>query len=202
MNDKSLKKELEDYMENGDELVFEFPSEFPDIWLYQNRKTRKYTFGLENNLVFANTHESIRLVKNALGAVTRWMIENSYDVTYRLNYFETFSNGISIERQYDTIEEAYAAFRVLALGFIVNARDTAAEEDKNKKTIDNIVFRYKPSCEEWVATCDKPFVFEMADKDIVKLAEKVWKIIPEMEEIERATTERTICEDLNGSDIS
>ena len=101
-----------------------------------------------------------------------------------------FGGGISLEREYDTIEEAYAAFRALALGFILNARDTAEEEDRNKKTIDNIVFNYKPYDEEWVASCEDPFYFAMADEDIVKLAEKVKKAIPAMEEIQSACNKK------------
>ena len=190
MDDKDFEKEIEYYMENGDELIFGYPMELPEVWLNQNRKTKKFTFGLETILRFANTHEAMRHVKNALGAFTRWMIENNHNVGYRFDYWEVFKSGISLERQYDTIEEAYAAFRILALGFITNARDTADDEDKNKKIIDNIVFKYDPNFKEWVASSETPFEFEMADTDIFKLAEKIHKVIPEMEKIERLCNKR------------
>ncbi len=192
MNDKDFEKEVEDCMENGEETIFEYPMELPEIWVFQNRKTNKFKFELETLLGFKNTNGAIGLVKSLLVAFTRWMVENDHDVNYRFDYWKVFNNGISLEKEYDTIEEAYAAFRVLALGFIVNARDTATEEDRNKKTIDNIVFNYEPDDEVWVATCEAPFYFEMADEDIVKLAEKVRKAIPAMEELKRAADESNL----------
>lgn len=55
--------------------------------------------------------------------------------------------------------------------------------EKNKQ-IGDISFKYDHFYREWVATCKSPIEFTIVDKDIIKLAEKVRKVIPEMEEIE------------------
>ena len=83
MNDKEFEKAVEDYMESEREIVFEYPEELSDIWVTQNRKTRKYSFQLETMLGFESTHDAIGLVKRILVAFTRWMIENDHDVNYR-----------------------------------------------------------------------------------------------------------------------
>ena len=156
------------------------------MWVNQDSTTNKYSSGMELLLGFADTQASIKLVKDVLGAFTGWMVENGYDVNYRLDYWKVFRGGISLDRQYETIEEAYAAFRVLALGYIINARDTADTEAQNKTMADNIVFRYDKDIEKWRAYCEAPFEFELMDKNIVSLAEKVYMIIPAMEELVRA----------------
>ncbi len=186
MDDKEFEKDMQYYDENRKKLIFGYPMDLPEMWVCQEPKTNKYSFGMELLLEFEDTQASIKLVKGALGAFTNWMVENGHDVNYRLDYWIVFRGGISLDRQYDTIEEAYAAFRVLALGYIINARDTAEAEIQNKKMADNIIFRYDTDIEKWRAYCEAPFEFELTDKNIVSLAEKVYMIIPAMEELVRA----------------
>ncbi len=186
MDDKEFEKDMQYYDENRKKLIFGYPMDLPEMWVCQEPKTNKYSFGMELLLGFADTQASIKLVKDVLGAFTSWMVENGYDVNYRLDYWKVFRGGISLDRQYETIEEAYAAFRVLALGYIINARDTADAEAQNKTIADSIVFRYDTDIEKWRAYCEAPFEFELTDKNIVSLAEKVYMIIPAMEELVRA----------------
>ncbi|WP_022753357.1 hypothetical protein [Butyrivibrio fibrisolvens] len=178
-----FEKELENNAENGEILIFGYPCDLHDFWVYQNPKTHKYYFGIETALEFENTHGYLFFVQNALIEFAKWMVENNHDVSRSFDYNEVFSEGISIERQYDSLEEVYAAFRVLALGYISCARDVADAEDKNKKMVDNIAFTFFPSEEKWVATCGAPLDFEIADKDIVGLARKIRNLIPEIEDI-------------------
>ena len=184
MNEKDFVKEIRD-IENEKKLIFSWPIDLPELWVYQNLKTKKYSFDVETIYAFSNTRAAISNIKKILEAFAQWMVENNHDVSFRLDYYDVFDDGISLKRQYDTIEEAYAAFRILALGFISNARDVADEEDKNNKRVGDISFKFDPFYGEWVATCKAPFEFKIVDKDIVELADKVKKIIPEMKEIGR-----------------
>lgn len=184
MNAIDFEKERQDYSDNGTKLVFSWPIDLPELWLSQDLKTKKYSFDVETIYAFNDTRAAINNTKRILEAFAQWMVENNHDVSYRLEYSNVFDDGISMKRQYDTIEEAYAAFRILVLGFISNAKDLADEEDRKNKQIGDISFKYDHFYREWVATCKSPIEFTIMDKDIIKLAEKVRKVIPEMEEIE------------------
>lgn len=115
MNAIDFEKWRQDYLDNGTKLVFSWPIDLPELWLSQDLKTKKYSFDVETIYAFNDTRAAINNTKRILEAFAQWMVENNHDVSYRLEYSNVFDDGISMKRQYDTIEEAYAAFRILVL---------------------------------------------------------------------------------------
>lgn len=114
------------------------------------------------------------------------MLENNHDVTYRLSYWDVFTHGITVGGKYDSIEQAYAAFKVLALGFLHGMGVKCTE---SKDELQNLVeFGWDEEAKVWVATGKNP-EFVLEKESIVTLADRVEKIIPEMKEMYLETME-------------
>ncbi len=84
-----------------------------------------------------------------------------------------------MDGEYDTIEQAYAAFRVLALGF---SHGTGTKAEPKDELQNKVEFGWDDEAKVWVAIGKEP-EFAIENDSIVTLAERVEKIIPEMKEI-------------------
>ena len=113
-----MASDLESEVDNL-QLIYGYPIDGPyDFELWYDSAKKKYSFSIETLIEFNDANAgSKNFVRNILKEFALWMLENNHDLTYRLSYWDVFNHGITIDGEYDTIEQAYAAFRVLALGF-------------------------------------------------------------------------------------
>lgn len=89
-------------------------NDFDIIYL---KKRKKYIIGLETIYKFSNeSFERTYLVK-ILAAFTDWMFDNNYSVDKKIDIHHIFTNGVSLNDEFDSIEEAYAAFAFLVHGY-------------------------------------------------------------------------------------
>ena len=180
---------------NTSQLIYGYPIDGPyDFELWYDTNEKKYSFSVETLIEFNNTEAAPRkFIRNILKEFAIWMVENDHDVTYRLSYWDVFSKGITIDAKYDSIEQAYAAFKVLALGFL---RGIGPKFTENEGKLQNKVeFGFDEEAKVWVAIGKDP-EFAIENESIVSLAERVEKIIPEMKEINLKTLETEDKDDL------
>lgn len=162
-------------------LVYGYPVDGPyDFELWYDNVEKKYSFSIETLIEFNDEDAGPKnFVRNILKEFALWMLENNHDLTYRLSYWDVFNHGLTIDGKYDTVEQAYATFKVLALGFShgLGVKTEPKDELQNK-----VEFGWDDEAKVWVAIGRDP-EFELENDSIVTLAERVEKIIPEMKEI-------------------
>lgn len=163
------------------QLVYGYPVDGPyDFELWYDNVEKKYSFSIETLIEFNDEDAAPKnFVRNILKEFALWMLENNHDLTYGVSYWDVFNHGITIDGKYDTVEQAYAAFKVLALGFShgLGVKTEPKEELQNK-----VEFGWDDEAKVWVAIGKEP-EFALENDSIVTLAERVEKIIPEMKEI-------------------
>lgn len=163
------------------QLVYGYPVDGPyDFELWYDNVEKKYSFSIETLIEFSDADDGPKnYVRNILKEFALWMLENNHDLTYGLSYWDVFNHGITIDGKYDTVEQAYAAFKVLALGFShgLGVKTEPKDELQNK-----VEFGWDDEAKVWVAISKEP-EFALENDSIVTLAERVEKIIPEMKEI-------------------
>ncbi len=167
--------------ENNLRLIYGYPIDGPyDFELWYDSVKKKYSFGIETLIEFNDANAGPKnYVRNILKEFALWMLENNHDLTYRLSYWDVFNHGITMDGEYDTIEQAYAAFRVLALGFSYGSGTKAKPKDELQNKVE---FGWDEEAKVWVAIGEDP-KFALENDSIVTLAGRVEKIIPEMKEI-------------------
>lgn len=55
--------------------------------------------------------------KDTRYAFTDWMFDNNYSVDKKIDFHHIFTNGVSLNDEFDSIEEAYATFAFLVHGY-------------------------------------------------------------------------------------
>lgn len=89
-------------------------NDFDIIYL---KKRKKYIIDLETIYKFDDeSFEQTYLVK-ILSAFTDWMFDNNYSVDKKIDFHHIFTNGVSLNDEFDSIEEAYATFAFLVHGY-------------------------------------------------------------------------------------
>lgn len=88
-----------------------------DIDLIYHKDINKYSLGIETIYSFSSTNGQYGYMQSLLDEFTKWMEENNYNTNREFPLFEVFTDGISINTKFNSIEEAYAAFKMMVNGF-------------------------------------------------------------------------------------
>lgn len=84
-----------------------------DLDLIYLKDEDKYILGVETIYVFTSDDGKYEYLQDLLYNFTRFMKENNYDTTHEFELYE----DICITNHFDSIEEAYAAFKMYVNGF-------------------------------------------------------------------------------------
>ena len=87
-----------------------------DLSLIYDKDTNKYSLSVETIYMFKENGQ-YGYMKSLLDEFTKWMEENNYNTSIEFNLHRVFTDGISINTTYNSIEEAYAAFKMMVNGF-------------------------------------------------------------------------------------
>ena len=87
-----------------------------DLDLIYHKDEKKYSLSIETSYMF-NENGQYGYMQSLLDEFTIWMVDNNYNINRDFPLFRVFTNGININTKFDTIEETYAAFKLLVNGF-------------------------------------------------------------------------------------
>lgn len=87
-----------------------------DLDLIYHKDINKYSLSIETIYMFKENGQ-YGYMQSLLDEFTTWMEENNYNTNREFSLFEVFTDGISINTKFNSIEEAYAAFKMLVNGF-------------------------------------------------------------------------------------
>ena len=90
-----------------------------DLDLTYLKDKKKYILGVETIYMFKNKNGDKEYMKQLLDIFTKWMIDNNYKIKSPC-LWEVFTYGWNINTEFDTIEDAYAMFKLLVRGYILN----------------------------------------------------------------------------------
>lgn len=100
----------------------------PEFCLVYDEEKQKYEFEIETLLGFEDEiNGPVKFMECILSDFTDWMDENGYQTAEKVTYWDYFDTA-GINREYDSIEQAYGVFKRMILGFI-------KAELKNKKVL-------------------------------------------------------------------
>lgn len=88
-----------------------------DLDLIYHKDKNKYSLSVETIYMFDRKSAKYGYMQNLLDEFTKWMNENNYDTTKEFSLHKVFTDGININTKFDSIEEAYAAFKMMVNGF-------------------------------------------------------------------------------------
>ena len=88
-----------------------------DLDLTYLKDKKKYILGVETIYMFKNKNGDKEYMKQLLDIFTKWMIDNNYKINSPC-LWEVFTYGWNINTEFDTIEDAYAMFKLLVGGYI------------------------------------------------------------------------------------
>lgn len=88
-----------------------------DLELVYHKDTSNYSLSVETIYIFYNNSAQYGYMQSLLDEFTSWMIENNYDTAREFSLDKVFTKGISINTKFNSIEEAYAAFKMMVNGF-------------------------------------------------------------------------------------
>ena len=91
-------------------------NDFDIIYL---KKRKKYIIGLETIYKFDDEVSKQTYLVKILAAFTDWMNNNNYAVDKKIDFHHVFTNGVSLNDEFDSIEEAYVAFAFLVYGYCI-----------------------------------------------------------------------------------
>lgn len=78
----------------------------------------KYVMGVETIYLFKDAIAERNYIIDIFTQFTKWMEENGYDTTKEPSIIDIFTYGININSKFDSIEDAYMAFKYFAIGFV------------------------------------------------------------------------------------
>lgn len=87
-----------------------------DITYLEDEK--KYILSVETIYEFSEVRGDKSYIDRILSKLTNWMIDNEYATDYELSLYEVFTNGLNINTHFDSIEQAYGVFKLLATAYI------------------------------------------------------------------------------------
>ena len=88
-----------------------------DLDLTYLKDKKKYILGVETIYMFKNKNGDKVYMKQLLDIFTKWMINNNYEIKSPC-LWEVFTDGWNINTEFETIEDAYAVFKLLVEGYI------------------------------------------------------------------------------------
>lgn len=89
-----------------------------DLDIIYNKKTNKYTIGIETIYSFSNGRKGEQeYIKDLLNKFTEWMQSKGYDTNTYIPIHSAFTHK-NINSEFDSIEELYAYFKMLVNGFV------------------------------------------------------------------------------------
>jgi|GEM_PF-2923363 len=89
-----------------------------DLDIIYNKKTNKYTIGIETIYSFSNGRKGEQeYIKNLLNKFTEWMLSKGYNINKYISLYDVFTYK-NINSEFDSIEDLYAYFKMLVNGFI------------------------------------------------------------------------------------
>ena len=87
-----------------------------DITYLEDEK--KYTLSVETIYEFSEKNGDKSYINRILSNFTSWMIDNGYNTNYKVSLYDLFTEGLNITSHFDSIEQAYAVFKVIANAFV------------------------------------------------------------------------------------
>lgn len=87
-----------------------------DIELIYHKDIDKYSLGVETIYTFIKKGQ-YGYMQNLLDEFTKWMEKNNYNTNREFCLYDVFTAGISINSKFNTIEDAYTAFKMIVNGF-------------------------------------------------------------------------------------
>lgn len=87
-----------------------------DLDIIYHKDEKKYSLHVETIYMFQENGQ-YGYMQSLLDEFTQWMIKNNYNINRSFPLFKVFTDGISINTKFDSIEEAYAAFKMMVNGY-------------------------------------------------------------------------------------
>lgn len=88
-----------------------------DLDLVYHKDTKNYSLGVETIYMFDNNSARYGYMQDLLNQFTKFMEENNHDTNREFDLYKVFTEGISINTKFNTIAEAYAAFKMMVNGY-------------------------------------------------------------------------------------
>jgi len=88
-----------------------------DLDLIYHKDTNKYFISVETIYEFLTPEAKYNYMKNLLDQFTNWMNGNNYNTKKELDLYEVFTEGIDLNTQFNSIEDAYIAFKLIVNGY-------------------------------------------------------------------------------------
>ena len=86
-----------------------------DITYFEDEK--KYILNVETIYEFVEENGKRQYIGRIFSNFTAWMLDNGFDTNYKLSIDELFTTGLNINTHFDSIEQAYALFKLLASAY-------------------------------------------------------------------------------------
>lgn len=88
-----------------------------DLDIIYHKDEEKYSISVETIYVFSTIKAKYNYMQSLLDEFTKWMEENNYETDITFSLYKVFTDGISINTKYNSIEETYAAFKMIVNGY-------------------------------------------------------------------------------------
>lgn len=93
---------------------------YADEWLdfeFSYHPEAYYAFSMETMIGFESQKICVEYVHSILDEFTKWMKKNNFDTTQELDLYSVFTEGLNINSHFESIPQAYAAFKCFVNGF-------------------------------------------------------------------------------------
>lgn len=88
-----------------------------DLDIIYHKDEEKYSISIETIYIFSTIEAQYNYMQSLLDEFTKWMKENNYDTNTTFSLYKVFTDGINISIKYNSIEEIYAAFKMMVNGY-------------------------------------------------------------------------------------
>ena len=86
-----------------------------DITYLEDEK--KYILSVETIYEFVEENGKKQYIERIFSKFTEWMLGNGYHTDYKISMYELFTKGLNINTDFDSIEQAYALFKLLVSAY-------------------------------------------------------------------------------------
>ena len=98
------------------ETIYDYEPELPTFTLYLDKDTGRYGLFFEGLMGFDSDMAAKGFLLQILKDFTKWMKDNNNKTKHSFNYLSIFEPSDVFNTQYDTVEDAYYAFKNLVIG--------------------------------------------------------------------------------------
>lgn len=88
-----------------------------DLELIYHKDIQKYTLNVETLYLFKNREARYEYMQGLLDEFTQWMHRYKRSTNREISLCKVFTNGININSEFETIEDAYATFKMFVNGY-------------------------------------------------------------------------------------